>query len=264
MFNQDVRPWNVSKVTSFAAMFNGNNAWLARYVNCGFDSSAAACSEVSPGTFVASAGAVGGPPLAWIRADGNCDAAFIVGGSEGTCTDTLPPGSTCVPTCDGAGLTLVGEHRCDGWDSLSRATCACDASGAIANGVPGPTCSSTLAIGSSCAPTCDDGYVSSGSRSCRRVVSAPASAFSDDAACVSGPCDASAAPTNGAVGNCTSSLASGSTCQPTCDAGYIVSGKSSCGAAGALTAAECRELSCCERTFTKFGFGVAYSYGDEL
>jgi hypothetical protein len=43
-----------------------------------------------------------------------------------------------------------------------------------------------------------------------------------------------------------------------------VSGESSCGAAGALTAAECRELSCCERTFDKFGFGVAYSYGDEL
>ena len=94
--------------------------------------------------------------------------------------------------------------------------------------------------------------------------SAPASAFSDDAACVSGPCDASAAPTNGAVGNCTSSLASGSTCQPTCDTGYIVSGESSCGVAGALTAADCRELSCCERTFDKFGFGVAYSYGDEL
>ena len=133
----------------------------------------------------------------------------------------------------------------------------CDASGAIANGALGPECSSTLAIGLSCAPTCDEGYVSSGSRSCQ------ASAFSDDAECVSAPCDASAAPTNGAVGNCTSSLPSGSTCQPTCDTGYIVSGQSSCGVAGALTAADCRELSCCERTFDKFGFGVAYSYGDD-
>ena len=62
MFNQDVRAWDVSKVTSFVSMFNAANAWLARYVNCGFDSSASACSEVSPGTFVASAGAVGGPP----------------------------------------------------------------------------------------------------------------------------------------------------------------------------------------------------------
>ena len=41
-------------------------------------------------------------------------------------------------------------------------------------------------------------------------------------------------------------------------------GKTSWDAAGALTAADCRERSCCEQTFTKFGFGVAYSYGDEL
>jgi hypothetical protein len=51
-------------------------------------------------------------------------------------------------------------------------------------------------------------------------------------------CDASAAPTNGAVGTCTNSLASGSTCQPTCDSGYTVSGTSSC-TAGTLTAATC-------------------------
>jgi len=51
-------------------------------------------------------------------------------------------------------------------------------------------------------------------------------------------CDASAAPANGAVGDCTSSLASGSTCQPTCNTGYTVSGSSSC-SAGTLTAATC-------------------------
>jgi hypothetical protein len=52
------------------------------------------------------------------------------------------------------------------------------------------------------------------------------------------PCDASAAPTNGNVGDCTSSLASGSTCQPTCTSGYTVSGTSSC-SLGTLTAATC-------------------------
>ena len=51
-------------------------------------------------------------------------------------------------------------------------------------------------------------------------------------------CDASVAPTNGAVGTCTNSLPSGSTCQPTCDSGYTVSGTSSC-TAGTLTAATC-------------------------
>ena len=51
-------------------------------------------------------------------------------------------------------------------------------------------------------------------------------------------CDASTAPTNGVVGTCTNSLASGLTCQPTCDSGYTVSGTSSC-TAGTLTAATC-------------------------
>jgi len=51
-------------------------------------------------------------------------------------------------------------------------------------------------------------------------------------------CDASAAPANGGVGDCTNSLASGSTCQPVCNAGYTVSGTSSC-SAGTLTAATC-------------------------
>ena len=55
-------------------------------------------------------------------------------------------------------------------------------------------------------------------------------------------CDASTAPTNGGVGSCTNSLASGSTCQPTCDSGYTVSGTSSC-TAGTLTAATCNVLS---------------------
>ena len=55
-------------------------------------------------------------------------------------------------------------------------------------------------------------------------------------------CDASTAPTNGGVGTCTSSLASGSTCQPTCNSGYTVSGTSSC-SAGTLTAATCAATS---------------------
>jgi len=42
------------------------------------------------------------------------------------------------------------------------------------------------------------------------------------------PCDASSPPANGAVGDCTSVLASGSTCQPACDQGYAVSGPSAC------------------------------------
>ena len=58
-------------------------------------------------------------------------------------------------------------------------------------------------------------------------------------------CDASTAPTNGGVGTCTSSLAHGATCQPTCNNGYTVSGTSSC-SAGTLTAATCSKVNYCD------------------
>ena len=79
------------------------------------------------------------------------------------------------------------------------------------------------------------------------VVGAP---YNDDGGSDSGSayvfvmlCDASTAPTNGGVGSCTNSLASGSTCQPTCNSGYTVSGTSSC-SAGTLTAATCSANAC--------------------
>jgi hypothetical protein len=41
-------------------------------------------------------------------------------------------------------------------------------------------------------------------------------------------CDAAIAPDNGDAGDCTDTLASGSSCQPTCTEGYTISGTSSC------------------------------------
>ena len=132
----------------------------------------------------------------------------------------------------------------------------CDASTPPANGAVG-NCTDQLLSGTTCQPVCDPGYFAPEPISvCDDGVLTPA-------VCVR-YCNASAPPANGGVGDCVEYLLGDTTCQPTCDEGYIVSGKSSCDAAGALTAADCRELSCCEQTFTKFGFGVAYSYGDEL
>jgi hypothetical protein len=51
-----------------------------------------------------------------------------------------------------------------------------------------------------------------------------------------GPC-AVAAPTNGNLGSCTSALAAGAQCQPTCNPGYGVSGPMDCSATGVLTSA---------------------------
>jgi hypothetical protein len=55
------------------------------------------------------------------------------------------------------------------------------------------------------------------------------------------PCTGVTAPTNGALGTCTSSLAAGATCQFTCNDGYGASGPTSCysSSTGVLTAATC-------------------------
>ena len=185
-----------------------------------------------------------------------CDASSPpANGAVGDCTSVLASGSTCQPTCD-QGYALSGPSVCMN-GVLSPAICipVCDASSPPANGGVG-NCTDQLLSGTTCQPTCDAGYVAPEPSVCDDGVLSPA-------ICIP-VCDASAPPANGGVGDCTEYLLSDTTCQPTCDQGYIVSGKSSCDASGALTAADCRELSCCERTFDKFGFGVAYSYGDEL
>ena len=127
----------------------------------------------------------------------------------------------------------------------------CDTSAEPENGGVGD-CPSSLPSGSSCQPTCDEGYIVSGVSSCSLGTLTTAT-------CDPAPCDTSAEPENGGVGDCPSSLPSGSSCQPTCDEGYIVSGVSSC-SLGTLTTATCRELTCCENTFVKFGFGVQHTY----
>ena len=161
-----------------------------------------------------------------------CDAsAAPANGAVGTCSSTLASGSTCQPTCN-TGYTVSGTSSCT-LGALTAATCSanpCDASAAPANGDVGD-CTSTLASGSTCQPTCNAGYTVSGTSSCTLGTLTAAT-------CSANPCDASAAPANGAVGDCTSTLASGSTCQPTCNAGYTVSGTSSC-LAGTFTTAEC-------------------------
>lgn len=57
------------------------------------------------------------------------------------------------------------------------------------------------------------------------------------------PCDASVPPLNGAVGTCVNVLIGGQTCQPTCDKGYTVSGKTTC-VGGVLEAATCEFYFC--------------------
>jgi hypothetical protein len=59
------------------------------------------------------------------------------------------------------------------------------------------------------------------------------------------PCDASKAPLNGDVGNCTGTLISGTKCQPNCNPGYEVNGMTTC-TWGVLWAAKCKQQVTCD------------------
>ena len=72
---------------------------------------------------------------------------------------------------------------------------------------------------------CDEGYSETG-----------AGTATSDRVCAPDSCDATSAPANGAAGDCTDTLLSGATCQPSCDAGYQVTGPTDC-FAGTLNAA---------------------------
>ena len=160
----------------------------------------------------------------------------------GDCHASLASGSSCEPTC-ASGYTRSGVTSCLAGTLTSEATCDPDPCVVVApdNGGIGSggtnACGSSLASGSSCEPTCASGYTRSGVTSCF-------TGTLTSATCDPDPCDASALPANAvSLGDCTATLASGSSCEPTCDLGYVAS-VATC-FAGNLTAAACdREASC--------------------
>ena len=70
---------------------------------------------------------------------------------------------------------------------------------------------------------CDTGHHSEGSASCTCGVDTIGSLQ-----CAPDTCDASSVPINGQIGDCTSTLAHDSTCTPTCDEGFHLTGSRSC------------------------------------
>ena len=64
------------------------------------------------------------------------------------------------------------------------------------------------------------------------------------AVCSPKNCNASADPTNGKKGGCTSDLGNGKNCLYECDAGYTVSGLTKCNATAELTKATCGASTC--------------------
>ena len=113
----------------------------------------------------------------------------------------------------------------------------CDASALATNGAVGD-CTISLASGSSCTPSCDSGYTLSGTRSCS------GGTLTDTAVCNPNPCDAAAAIANGALNDCTSTLAHGTSCTPDCNTGYTLSGTRSCSAGTLTNTAVCNPNDC--------------------
>jgi hypothetical protein len=125
--------------------------------------------------------------------------------------------TSCQPACD-AGYTASGEYSCL-LEVLTVSTCMpnpCEAPTAPDNGAVG-TCTLALTSGGACQPTCDAGYTVSGTSSCFAGTTTLAT-------CEPNPCEGLQAPANGAVGTCTTTLASGGACTPTCDAGFMKQG----------------------------------------
>ena len=170
----------------------------------------------------------------------SCDASALPtnGANEGTCSSALASGSTCAPACLN-GYSVNGTTTCAAGTLTSVATCDPDPCNFVApdNAADAGSCTATLLSGNTCSPTCASGYTRNGVTSCL-------AGTLTSATCDPDPCDASALPANAeSLGDCTATLASGSSCEPTCDLGYVAS-VATC-FAGNLTAAACdREASC--------------------
>ena len=161
-----------------------------------------------------------------------CDASgAIENGEPGACGDALASNTSCDPRCD-AGYELIGSRWCSLEGVLNdTATCrlrTCDATGAIENGADGE-CTIALGAGSTCDPSCDEGFKLTGTRSCSLE-----GALNDTTACGVIECDASGPIENGEPGACGDALAMDATCDPTCDEGFELTGARSCLSDGTL------------------------------
>eukprot|EP00933_Yihiella_yeosuensis_P069294 TRINITY_DN7567_c2_g2_i3.p1 TRINITY_DN7567_c2_g2~~TRINITY_DN7567_c2_g2_i3.p1 ORF type:complete len:1278 (-),score=259.26 TRINITY_DN7567_c2_g2_i3:120-3953(-) len=154
----------------------------------------------------------------------------------GTCQQSLKHGEDCAPECE-TGYSLSRRTSCHA-GSIRQGHCeakSCDASGAPAHGTVG-TCTNKLASGAVCQAECNAGYSIYGVTSCNMGVLANAS-------CRPKGCD-SHVPANGVAGTCESDkMEDGTSCQPQCNEGYVVSGATSCNK-GSIVPAVCQPQKC--------------------
>lgn len=161
-------------------------------------------------------------------------------GSLGTCASgTILPSQTCQPACD-VGYTPSGPTTClvgtvaMGPGATTHATCELGCiPGSIGNGTVG-NCPITMAAGATCTPTCDAGYTPSTSElTC--ATGGVLSSFKCMSDCVV------TLPVNTTAGDCGTSLAHGTTCQPVCsDSNFKASGPLQCSDGAVTTPVICQ------------------------
>ena len=219
-FDSDISGWDVSKVTGMDSMFERAVAFSQDITGWSFDDSGYADQYYDSGH-------------TYVYTDRMFSGATAFFGSYTNCGYDDSDADVCTGTYE------TSDGMYDGPPGAWQRN-TCDASTAPRNGNVGD-CTAFLEPGETCQPTCDPGYAVTGPSACE--AGALASGFCLD---TSGPaCDASAAPRNGDVGDCTATLVSGTICQPTCDPGTELSGVgfSYCDG-GAFTAATCEAEPC--------------------
>ena len=159
---------------------------------------------------------------------------------EGTCdTETIGHGESCKPSCD-PGYTLQGETTCS-YGVLQSATCqpsTCElANASISCHGDSGDCPKTLQHGQSCQPTCEAGYTPTSLLVCNKGT------FVSPVDCQPNSCDASLAPANGTIGDCTPYLPSGKYCLPQCNDGFELTNYTSC-KFGILEPSKCVPMAC--------------------
>jgi hypothetical protein len=163
----------------------------------------------------------------------SCSVTAPTNGTLGTCSSTLASGSECQFTCN-SGYFLNGADTSCTNGVLTAQTCTAGASCSVTaptNGYLG-SCPTTLSSGGICQFQCASGYSLSGTdTSCTNGVLTAQT-------CTPSSCPVTA-PTNGTLGTCSSTLASGSECQFACNSGYTVSGTTTSCTDGTLTAQTC-------------------------
>ena len=168
-----------------------------------------------------------------------CDMELPAGhAGMGNCHGTLQHGDHCTPDCLD-GHELSHDTTCKR-GKLTVGTCeprSCAITPATLPRLATPgKCPRTLPHGEACTPDCASGYTIDGPIEC---------VFGSlrTGECVPDSCDGLVVPDHGMAGTCRSELAHEEACQMACDAGYTISGNTTC-TFGVVSNAQCTPNSC--------------------